>query len=219
MGKTTDYKRKMVVGINFVLVIFGIIITAYGVSAQNEAQAYANVALLSLLDLNLIGDLVTFAGVATLVVSFAGFLGAYCKFRKALLFYITAFWIISIALIAFGDFMEGKTSEDLRPSWEQSTAVANYNRLQFMEVFNCCGFDRNTDSYQLQTCFLDLNVYPNTLPCSAAMTTFLENEVYPVAIAAMVLGSFELIAIVVTMGIIFTEKNMKEEFYENPFHG
>jgi len=219
MGKTTDYKRKSVVGINFVLVVFGIIITAYGVSAQNAAQAYANVALLTLLDLNLIGDLVTFAGIATLVVSFAGFLGAYCKFRKALLFYITAFWIISIALIAFGDFMENKQVEDLRPSWELSTAVANDNRLQFMEVFNCCGFDRNTDSYQLQTCHLDLNQYPNTLPCSAAMATFLENEVYPVAAAAIVLGAFELVAIVVTMGIIFTEKTMKEEFYENPFHG
>jgi len=51
------------------------------------------------------------------------------------------------------------------------------------------------------------------------MRTFLENEVYPVAAAAITLGAFELIAIVVTMAIIFTEKNMKEEFYENPFHG
>jgi len=219
MGKSTDYKRRTVVGLNFVLVLFGIIITAYGVSAQNAAQEYANVALLQLLDLNLIGDLVTFAGVATLVVSMAGFVGAYCKLRKALLFYITAFWIISIALIAFGDFMENKQAEDLRASWEESTAAANTNRLQFMVVFNCCGFDRNTDSYQLQTCQIDLNMYPNTLPCSAAMSTFLENVVYPVATAAIVLGAFELVAIVVTMGIIFTEKTMKEEFYENPFHG
>lgn len=219
MGKARDYKRKSVVAINVVLVIFGIIITAYGVSAQNAAQKYSNVALLTLLDLNLIGDLVTFAGIATLVVSFAGFLGAYCKFRKALMFYITAFWIISIALIAFGNFMMNKEAEDLRASWETSTAIANDNRLQFMEVFNCCGFDRNTDSYQLQQCHVDLNQYPNTLPCSVAMRTFLENEVDPVAIAAIVLGAFELIAIVVTMGIIFTEKTMKDEFYENPFHG
>jgi len=219
MGKSTDYKRRAVVGINFILVTFGIIITVYGVTAQNAAKDYAGVALLTLLDLNLIGDLVTFAGIATLVVSVAGFVRAYCKFRKALLFYITAFWIISIALIAFGNFMYGKESEDLRLSWETSTAVANDNRLQFMQVFNCCGFDRNTDSYQLQTCHLDLNQFPNTLPCAAAMRTFLENEVYPVAAAAIVLGAFELVAIVVTMAIIFTEKTMKEEFYENPFHG
>lgn len=219
MGKYKDYKRRAVVGINIILVMFGIIITAYGVSAQNAAQKYSNVALLTQLDLNLIGDLVTFAGIATLVVSFAGFLGAYCKFRKALLFYITAFWIISIALIAFGNYMFNKEAEDLRPSWETSTAIANDNRLQFMEVFSCCGFDRNTDSYQLQSCHLDLNTYPNTLPCSTAMRTFLENEVYPVATAAIALGAFELIAIMVTMGIIFTEKTMKEEFYENPFHG
>jgi len=219
MGKSTDYKRKSVVAINVILLIFGIIITAYGATAQKAAETYSNVALLTLLDLNLIGSLVTFAGIATLVVSFSGFLGAYCKFRKALLFYITTFWIISIALIAFGDYMKNKEAEDLRPSWEESTAVANDNRLQFMEVFNCCGFDRNTDSYQLQTCHIDLNQFPNTLPCSSAMRTFLENEVYPVAIAAIVLGVFELLAIVVTMGIIFTEKNMKEEFYENPFHG
>jgi len=219
MGKSSDYKRKAVVGINFILVVFGIIITAYGVSAQNAAQDYSGVKLLALLDLNLTGDLITFAGIATLVVSMSGFVGAYWKKRKALLFYITAFWIISIALIAFGNFMYGKESEDLRLSWETSTAIANDNRLQFMQVFNCCGFDRNTDSYQLQNCHLDLNQFPNTLPCSAAMRTFLENEVYPVAAAAIVLGAFELIAIVVTMMIIFTEKNLKEEFYENPFHG
>jgi len=219
MGKAKDYKRKIVVGINLLLVIFGIIITAYGVTAQNVAQDYSDVALLALLDLNLIGDLVTFAGIATLVVSFAGFLGAYCKFRKALLFYITAFWVISIALIAFGNFMYGKEAEDLRLSWETSTAIANDNRLQFMQVFSCCGFDRNTDSYQLQNCHLDLNQYPNTLPCSAAMRTFLENEVYPVAAVAIVLGAFELIAIVVTMAIIFTQKELTAEFYENPFHG
>ena len=219
MGKRQDYKRKVVVGINLLLVIVGVIITAYGVTAQNAAQDYSDVALLALLDLNLIGDLVTFAGIATLVVAFAGFLGAYCKFRKALLFYITAFWVISIALMAFGGFMNGKKAEDLRPSWETSTAIANDNRLQFMQVFSCCGFDRNTDSYQLQTCHLDLNQYPTTLPCSAAMRTFLENEVYPAAVAAIVLGAFELIAICVTMLIIFTEKEMTAEFYENPFHG
>jgi hypothetical protein len=219
MGKFKDYKRKTVVGLNFVLLMFGIIITAYGVSAQNAAQDYSNVALLAQLDLNLTGDLVTFAGIATLVVSFAGFLGAYCKFRKALLFYIVSFWIISIALIAFGNFMYGKEAEDLRLSWETSTAIANDNRLQFMQVFNCCGFDRNTDSYQLQNCHVDLNQYPNTLPCSAAMRTFLENEVHPVAAAAIVLGAFELIAIIATMAIIFTQKELQEEFYENPFHG
>jgi hypothetical protein len=219
MGKSTDYKRKSVVGINFVLVIFGIIITAYGASAQSAAESNANIALLTELDLNLIGSLVTFAGIATLVVSLAGFLGAYCKIRKALIFYILAFWFISIALIAFGDYLNNKEAEDLRASWETSTAVANANRLQFMERFSCCGFDRNTDSYQLQACFLDLNLFPNTLPCSSAMRTFLENEVYPVAVAAIVLGSFELVAILVTMGIICTEKSMKEEFYENPFHG
>ena len=219
MGKFKDYKRKSVVAINIILVIFGIIITAYGVSAQNAAQRYSNVALLTLLDLNLIGDLITFAGIITLVVSLAGFLGAYFKFRKALLFYIVAFWIISIALIAFGKYLSDKEAEDLRSSWETTTAIANDNRLQFMQVFACCGFDRNTDSYQLQSCHIDLNKYPNTLPCSAAMRTFLENEVYPVATSAIVLGVFELLAIVVTMGIIFTEKEMKEEFYENPFHG
>lgn len=205
--------------INFILVVFGVIITAYGASAQSTAQSNANIALLEALDLNLIGSLVTFAGIATLVVSLAGFLGAYCRIRKALLFYITAFWIISIALIAFGNFLNNKSPEDLRTSWDESTAQANANRLQFMERFNCCGFDRNTDSYQLQECFVDLNVFPNTLPCSTAMRAFLENEVYPVAIAAIVLGSFELIAIIATMAIIFTEKQMTEEFYENPFHG
>jgi len=219
MGKSTDYKRRVVVGINFVLVLFGIIITAYGASAQSTANKNQSVALLAQLDLNLIGSLVTFAGIATLVVAMAGFVGAYCKVRKALLFYITSFWIISIALIAFGDYLNNKTAQDIYPAWEESTAIANANRLQFMETFDCCGFDRNTDSYQLQDCFLDLNQYPNTLPCSAAMTAYLQNYVYPVAISAMVLGSLELVAIIATMAIIFTEKEMKDEFYENPFHG
>jgi len=219
MGKSTDYKRRVVVGINFILVLFGVIITAYGASAQTTATKTQDVALLAQLDLNLIGSLVTFAGIATLVVALAGFVGAYCKVRKALLFYITSFWVISIALIAFGDYLNGKTAQDIYPSWQQSTAIANANRLQFMETFDCCGFDRNTDSYQLQDCFLDLNQYPNTMPCSAAMNAYLVTDVYPVAIAAIVLGSFELIAIVATMAIIFTQKDMQDEFYENPFHG
>jgi len=219
MEHISDYKRRTVVGINFTLALFGIIITAYGATAQNTANSYQNIALLQQLNLNLLGSLVTFSGVATLVVAFAGFIGAYFKIRKALFFYIVSFWIISIALIAFGNYLLKENAQELFNAWEESTATANTNRLQFMEAFTCCGFYRNTDSYQLQDCFLDLNQFPNTPPCESAMNNFLENYVNPVGIAAIVLGSIMLVAIIATMFIIFTEKHMKEEFYENPFHG
>lgn len=80
----------------------------------------------------------------------------------------------------------------MRISWELTTSQADANRQQFMALFTCCGFDRVTDSYQLNVCQTDLNKFPTTLACKAAMGQYMNENVYPVGSVCIGLGVVEV---------------------------
>ncbi len=87
-----------------------------------------------------------------------------------------------------------------------------------MQTFSCCGFDRNTDSYQLQPCIIDLNQNPFLLTCKEAMQTYLEIDVYPIAKASIALGFFEVLILFAHTNLICFVDCMHPGHYDHYLH-
>jgi len=217
--KCADVARKFIIGINILFLITAIIVIILGANASSIDREQGQTPMMKAINLDIVGDLILFTGVASLVVSLFGLAATKFQWKKLLIFYLVMFLVISISLMALGDFLRKKTAENLRVSWNLITLEGNNNRIALMNVFGCCGFDRVTDSYQLANCPPVLENNPYTPACKTAVQTYINAGVVPIGQGAIVLGVFKFLALIIALILIFTSKEMQAEFYENPFHG
>lgn len=212
MGKAAQFARKVVLGINVGYLALGIIVISAGSSFQKSGGMADKTTLLQEgFSLGDISGTILFTGWSTVVMAAMGLLASYKQWRKLTVVYCAVLLILSFMLMGAGSTLNNKDAEMLRIPWEDTTLKGNNNRAQFMENFQCCGFDRNTDSYQLTECHIDLNANPATWACKAAAAAWLETDIHPNARSAIWMGVIEFLSIVVSGVIIFTDKGMKTE--------
>mmetsp|Transcript_13824 Transcript_13824/g.19696 ORF Transcript_13824/g.19696 Transcript_13824/m.19696 type:complete len:225 (-) Transcript_13824:142-816(-) len=224
MGRNSDklakYARWLVIGSNVIFLILGIAIIAQSTETLSKSAEDNNIELLEELNINYLTQILVFAGIGTLFAALAGIVGAYFKNRKILILYLVAVFVLSIMQLTLGTILQNTDPEDIRSSWNQFTKKAVDGRQKLMDRFTCCGFDRVTDSYQLNACKIDLELYPQTLACKTAIQTYIDDSLSSLVTVSLFCGSYEIIAIIATLAIIFTSKEIKSDWMmDNAFHG
>merc|ERR1740133_332978 len=201
----------IVIGINCVFVILGIIIIASASSTLSQAETLSSMALINELDVSTIAQVITFSGIGTLI--------AFFKWRKVLLIYLILLFILCITQLSMSSILENKDAQDLYVSWSQPTKRRVIDREAVMTYFECCGFERVTDSYQLNPCHIDLEKYPKTQSCRDKINEYIQEDLKPLSTASTGVGIVEILAIIATLAIIFTSKEYKPDwFQEHEFH-
>lgn len=183
-------------------------IAVVGYTKNNDMKR--NTDILSSLNLGLLTIIIIVAAGATVFTSFLGFMGAYFKNMTVLKLYVVLVLITFVTQIAIGAYLLNLDLSSLRTSWEQDDAVGRNRRDTLQTYLNCCGFDVWSDSMgTLNTDCPYLPSYPSyTEPqtCYDAAKNFVKSWLNPIAQAAIVIGSIEGVAMLVTFIIIVQSK-------------
>jgi len=197
------------------------VLVAGGVLFQKISSLANESAILSDLNLQEIALIVIAAGGAVIATSICGIVGAIKANRKCLIFYaVTLFAIICIE-VATGAYMDSVSDATLQAKWDSSSPPS---RQLFQNYMDCCGWAQTYDSIPYPSCqqpsAADIAsgfAVPLTVPvqtCQYRTLAFIQSEIKPVALAAVVIGSIELISLFSTCGIIFSSKDIKSSDFD-----
>jgi len=210
-------------GIGIVMIILGARAFGKVVDLENQASLFK---VFNLWPLSLV---LLLCGCGTVATSFAGFYGA--KFRVAACmkaYAIILTLIIGLEFVMTG-YMLNVSAGSVRTEWFQDDGApqAGSNpypflerRIQVQNALHCCGFDYVWDSL-LTNPVTPCNQPDNGMPpppstCKQAFTDYINTYIGPVATAAIVFASLEVVALICSCVVIFGSPQQKDT--DDAFH-
>lgn len=130
--------------------------------------------------------------------------------------YIVLVLITFITQIAIGAYLLNLDMGGLRTSWEQDDDQGYNRRVTLQRYLTCCGFDVWSDSIgTLHTDCPNPPTYANgyTVPtaCYKASQDYIDSWMHPIAVAAIVIGSIESLAMAITCVLVFRSKDRNSD--------
>jgi len=215
----TDIARYMVIGINVLFMFMGLgvfiagaLLTTKGVDAVDGGAVGQTNTLLSQLNVQSVAIIIFSTGLAVLFISVFGFFGAWKQWRKCLIFYAASLFLIICIQLAMGAYLAELNTSTLDQQWYLSSPDAR-NAVQI--YFTCCGWKTADDSIPYPDCVLP----PPVTSCQTKANDFIDSIYLPVALISICFGCIELVSLIGSCGLIFTSKEIKDEFYDDPFRG
>jgi len=191
---------------------FGLAITIAGSVAYSKSGQLENSAeIFKTLNVKLIAAFIVSLGIATIVTSLSGFVGAATKNTTFLKIYAVILFCVCAIQLGIGSYMVTLNVDDLRAEWFKDTDQGEARREQYQDYMDCCGFEFITDSQPETECPSN-----SKTSCKDATMAFMKKYLAPVAVIAVVIAVIELISLTATCIIIATSAT-KEDFYDNPF--
>jgi len=208
--------RQIVIGTNVCFFILGVVLLAISITGyvKNESMK-EQTDVMNALNLGVMTIIIVAAAGATVVTSFLGFMGAYYKSMLVLKFYVVLVLITFLTQVAIGAYLLNLDMSSLRTSWEQDDATGASRRDTLQSYLTCCGFDVWSDSIgTLHTDCPYLPTFPDyTQPqsCYEAAKDFINDWLGVVALAAIIIGCIESIAMAITFTLIFKSKDKNSD--------
>jgi Ca2+/Na+ antiporter len=208
--------RQIVIGTNVCFFILGVVMLSIAlVGYFKNDEMKQNTDVMEQLNLGMLTIIIIVAAGATVFTSFLGFMGAYYKSMLTLKLYVVLVLITFLTQVAIGAYLLNLNMSSLRTSWEQDDQEGAARRNQLQQYMECCGFDTWSDSIgTLHTDCPYLPTYPlytEPTACFQAAKDFVSGWLGPVAIAAIVIGSIEGMAMVVTFALIMKSKETDDD--------
>jgi len=204
--------RYIVVLVNVAFIVMGCIIMITGAAAYAKAQSVENSAVIfRTLNVSLIGELITCAGLITIVISLTGCYGAIARDPNYLKFYAISLFIIVCIQLGMGAYLMSLNIDSLYNTWATDTDQGEQNREDYENYMHCCGWDYVTDSMPETPCA------GYRVTCKQATKDFISKYMGPVAAAAVAIAVIELVSLIATLVVIFSSGKKVEDFYDNPF--
>jgi len=215
MARFDDLKkiaRYLVIFINVLFKAFGIAILVAGFVAFNKASDLeSNAAIFQALNVKLVASVIVSVGIATIVASSSGCLGAVFQNTTCLKAYVIVLFAICCLQIAIGSYLISLNVDDLESVWAEDTQQGEDRREAYQNYMQCCGWEWVTDSMPETPC---PGLY--TTSCSQATKNIMAKYMTPVALAAVIIGVLEILSLLSTCIIIFASQR-KEDYWDNPF--
>jgi len=210
--KCEDVARTFVIGINVIFLLLGLAIMIVAIVLSNKFTSIKTSAkLLSDLDVQIIAIIIAVASALIFAISICGLAGAIKRWRKCLIFYAAMLFIVIAIQLAMGIYLKTLNADTLQQKWENSTPN---DRLDVQNYLDCCGWINNDDAVPYPGCS------GHTIPvssCQQKTLDFIDDNIEPVAIASIVIAAIELLSLTATCALIFTRKDIKDEFYDDQF--
>lgn len=102
-------------------------------------------------------------------------------------------------------------------SFREDSVSGYERRQQFQDYMKCCGWDYISEEFFPDRVACHSLNPQYTVPCVEETQNFLDTWVQPIAIALVIVGVFSFFALIASLMVIFSTKNSKEDFFENPF--
>lgn len=215
--------KKAMIIINIIFFILTTIVLIMGAVAVGVANfgggSSGTPGLLESLDIGRLASILLMCGVLGVITAILGIATAIKpqQFRVCLILYVVLLLIICCVQLAMGAYLLDLEAETLRSSWNDDTATGRARREAYMDAMGCCGFD-NIFEYQLQPACTAEQLEKLPRSCKAATDEFIDKQVGPAAVGAVVIGIFEIIAMICACFLVFYDKEINEDF-QSVWHG
>jgi len=204
------FARVIVVTINVLFFILGIVVVVTGAVLASKAgslQQSASLEQTILNDLNVvvIALILVICGALIVLTSLCGVIGALKQWRKCLVFYAAAMFLILCIQFAMGIYLNTIDSSALENRWHAATPQTRYEIQKYLE---CCGWSRLTDTAPYPDCVYD-HFSPPARTCQTAAYDYINKNIRPVALAAISIAVIEFVSMFATCGLIYSSKDLK----------
>jgi len=208
--------RSIVLAINVGFFILGVILLGIALAGYVRSEdVKQQTDIMASLNLDTLTFIIIAAGGATILSSFVGMVSAYYKHMWGLKFYVVLTLITFITQIAIGAYLLNIDMSGLRTSWEQDDETGYERRVDLQDYMTCCGFDRWSDSIgTLHTDCPYMPTWPDLIEpqtCKEAAQDFVNSWLGPIAIASIVVGCIEAVAVSITFTLIFKSKDKNSD--------
>jgi len=218
------FAKWVVVVINAIFFILGIVVVSIGAvlatkSSQLQDQASLQQAILNDLNVVVVALILVLCGAAIVLTSMCGILGAIKQWRKCLVFYAASLFIILCIQLAMGLYLNDLNEDQLSERWK---AAAPETRGAIQEYLKCCGWDSVDDTAPWPDCAYTGDGWePPVEDCHTRAKEYIDTNIKPVSLAAVIIAVFEFVSMFATCGLIYSSKDLKpdDDFFSSPFGG
>lgn len=208
---------------NILFLILGVIVMISGGVALGEAKAFESDAeIFGTLNLRTAAAILLATGISCVIVALMGMLGSYKRYPTLLKLYVVLMFAIVVLQFGLGIYINRVDVEDqIRTEFLciDPPDVCQENRLAYQNYLLCCGWDDPLiDTISLGDPICPYHYYGNTQTCQDATEDWIAKYGTPIAKLVIVLGVFELFALMMSCYIIMTAKTDTDDYFNNPFH-
>jgi hypothetical protein len=230
--------KKTILVTAFVFAMMGIAVIVTSTTAIEETSDFESAApLFRKSAMDVASQVVVVCGAVTMAFSFLGLAGVHYNQVGFLKSYIVIVGCVIVLQLGMGSFLISRDiNSDLGPSFKDtSQGQANIDsRQRYMDYLHCCGwsvsYDMEGDGPQCtgspggpgyssgctdQNGAVQLECWP---PCEQATQDFVDTNVYPCGLAAVVIAALELPFLLLSCWIIMKTKKDTDDFHDDPFH-
>jgi len=223
MGKYAQATaRYAVAGVNFLFLLFGIIILIIGILAYSKTNALNSQAnLMSQWNITVFAGVILACGVVTIITCLLGFVGAWFKIPNLLKMYTIIMICLFGVQMGMGIYLLQLNVNDIETTWQTNTADGLSNRIAYQNYLDCCGWSYWTDSIgSLGTpCPFSPPLPGDSQPedCHDSTQDWLNKWIKPVGTASIVISCFEITTLVLTCFFMFQGKG-RDLWADDGFH-
>lgn len=215
-GDIQGARTLIVVNIFFMAAAIAIIVAA-AISYDQLKDIRERADVLKDLNIDVFLQIVLFCGAAMFVTAIIGIVAAIWRFKKLMVLYVVLIFILLAIQLAMGIVLIIMKKEDVYSPYREDSVEGQQRRADFQDYMQCCGWSYITEEF-----------FPERLACVAAHPTYtkacgdqiqhlINTKVKPTAIVLLVASLFSLFGLIAAIVLIMSQKQKKEDFFDNPF--
>ena len=209
---------RTLIGVNILFMAAAIaIIVSAAISYAQLKDVRTRADVLKDLNLDVFLQIVLFCGVAMFLTSILGIVSAIFRLKKLMVLYVVLIFILLAIQLAMGVVLIIMKKEDVYQPYREDSPAGQERRSKFEVYMECCGWSYITEEF-----------FPERLACIAAHPTYtkscgdqiqhlINTKVKPTAIVLLVSSCFSLVGLIAAIILIMSQKQKKEDFFDNPF--
>jgi hypothetical protein len=215
-GDIHGARTLVVVNVFFMCCAIAILVAA-AISYDQLKDIRERADVLKDLNIDVFLQIVLFCGSAMIVTSAIGIIAAVFRFKKLMVLYVVLIFILLAIQLAMGIVLIIMKKEDVYEPYREDSVQGQKRRSDFEVYMECCGWSYITEEFfpERLACVATHPTY--TKSCGDQIQHLINTKVKPTAIVLLVASIFSLFGLITAIVLIMSQKQKKEDFFDNPF--
>jgi hypothetical protein len=216
LGDIHGARTLICVNIFFMLASIAIIVAA-AISYDQLKDVRTRADVLNSLNLDVFLQIALFCGVGMFLTAVLGIVAAIGRFKKLMVLYVVLIFILLAIQLAMGVVLIIMDKNDVYEAYREDSAAGQKRRADFEVFMECCGWSYITEEFfpERLACIAQHPTY--TKACGDQIQHLINTKVKPTAIVLLVASLFSLVGLIAAIILIMSQKQKKEDFFDNPF--
>jgi hypothetical protein len=215
-GDIIGARTLIAVNVLFLCAAIAIIVSA-AISYDQLSNIRKEADVLKDLNLDVYIQIVLFCGVGMFLTAVLGFVAAIFRLKKLMVLYVVLIFILLAIQLAMGIVLIIMKANDVHEAYREDSLEGQRRRQDFEVYAECCGWSYITEEFfpERLACIAQHPSY--TRSCGDEIQKLIDTKVKPTAIVLLVSSCFSFVGLIAAIVLIMSQKQKKEDFFDNPF--